>query len=210
LVQDTEIGEVYFDGAGRLVFKDRHAILTEPLSTTSQAIFGRYLMPNELPYVSIQPAYDDDDVRNVVRISRAGGVPQEARDEQSVIDLLEKTFERTDLLMQTDQEADDYASYLLAQSAFADIRFTSIVIHPYAQPDDLWPQAFGRDFGDRITIRSRPPGVGLVERDVFIRGISGSYSGLNQLTITWTLQPASRTLGLIWDSGTWGARVWSY
>jgi hypothetical protein len=102
LVQDTEIGEVYFDGAGRLVFKDRHAILTEPLSTTSQAIFGRYLMPNELPYVSIQPAYDDDDVRNVVRISRAGGVPQEARDEQSVIDLLEKTFERTDLLMQTD------------------------------------------------------------------------------------------------------------
>jgi hypothetical protein len=210
LVQDTEIGEVYIDGAGRLVFKDRHAILTEPLSTTSQAILGRFGLPGELPYVSLQPAYDDDDVRNVVRIARAGGVPQEARDEQSVLDLLEKTYERTDLLMQTDQEADDYASYLLAQSAFADVRFTQITINPAAQGPDLWPQVFGRDFGDRVTVRSRPPGVGLVERDVFIRGIAGSYAGINRLTMTWTLQPAARATGLIWDSGKWGQKTWSY
>jgi hypothetical protein len=212
LVQDTELGEIYVDAAGRLVFKDRHAILTEPLSTTSQAVFGKFGQSGELPYVSLEPAYDDADIRNVVRIARAGGVQQEAHDDQSVTDFLEKTYERTDLLMQTDQEAADYADYLLAQSKDAEVRFTQITVDPAAQPADLWAHVFGRDFGDRITIRSRPPGVGLLERDVFIRGIAGSYAGINRLQVTWTLQPAAKAAGLVWDSGTWGAAgsVWVY
>ncbi len=212
LVQDTEIGEVYIDAAGRLVFKDRHAVLTEPLSTTSQAIFGRFGQSGELPYVDLEPAYDDADLRNVVRIAREGGVTQEARDDTSVFQFLEHTFERTDLLMQTDQEAANYAGFLLSQSKDPEVRFRQITVNPAAQPDDLWPQVFGRDFGDRITIRSRPPGVGLVERDVFIRGIAGSYAGINRLTVTWTLQPASRKTGLVWGTGRWGAKTstWAY
>jgi len=212
LVQDTEIGEVYIDPAGKLVFKDRHAILTETLSTTAQAIFGRFGQSGELPYVSLEPSYDDDDIRNVVRIARAGGVQQEARDDTSVATYLEKTYERTDLLMQTDSEAAAYAQYLLAQSKDAEVRFTQIVINPVAQPDDLWPQVFVRDFGDRITIRSRPPGVGLIERDVFIRGIAGTYDGINRLQVTWTLQPADKAVGLVWDTGKWdrATSVWVY
>ena len=212
LVQDTEIGEVYIDAAGKLVFKDRHAILTETLSTTAQAIFGRFGQSGELPYVSLEPSYDDDDIRNVVRIARAGGVQQEARDDTSVATYLEKTYERTDLLMQTDSEAAAYAQYLLAQSKDAEVRFTQIVINPVAQPDDLWPQVFVRDFGDRITIRSRPPGVGLIERDVFIRGIAGTYDGINRLQVTWTLQPADKAVGLVWDTGKWdrATSVWVY
>jgi hypothetical protein len=212
LVQDTEIGEVYIDAAGRLVFKDRHAILTEPLSTTSQAIFGRFGQAGELPYVDLDPAYDDADLRNVVRIAREGGTAQEVRDDDSVFAYLEHTFERTDLLMQTDQEAANYAAYLLAQSKDPEVRFRSIVVNPVAQPADLWPQVFGRDFGDRITIRSRPPGVPMIERDVFIRGISGTYNGINRLQVTWTLQPAARATGLIWGTGKWGAKTstWAY
>lgn len=212
LVQDTEIGEVYIDPAGRLVFKDRHAILTEPLSTIPQAVFGRFGEAGELPYVSLQPAYDDTDIVNVVRIARNGGVQQEARDDASVAAYLEKTLERTDLLMQTDTEAADYAAYLLSQSKDAAVRFTQITINPAAQPVDLWPHAFGRDFGDRIAIRSRPPGIGLVERDVFIRGVAGTYSGIDRLQVVWTLQPADKATGLIWDSGRWDrpTSVWLY
>jgi hypothetical protein len=205
LVQDTEIGEVYIDPAGKLVFKDRHAILTETLSTTSQAIFGRFGQPGELPYVNLVPVYDDTDIRNAIRITREGGLEQVASDQQSIRDNLEKTYERTGLLMQTDQEASDYAEYLLAQSKDAQVRFTQITVDPAAQPADLWAHVFGRDFGDRITIRSRPPGVGLVERDVFIRGIAGSYAGINRLQVTWTLQPAAKATGLVWDSGKWDA-----
>jgi hypothetical protein len=212
LVQDTELGEMYIDPTGKVVFKDRHAILTEPLSTTAQAIFGRYGMPGELPYVSLDPAYDDEDVRNVIRVTREGGIQQETRDDTSVFNYLEKTYEISGLLQQTDQEALDWGNYVLAQSKDADVRFRQLVVNPAVQPVDLWPQVFGRDFGDRITIRSRPPGVGLVERDVFIRGIAGTYTGLNRLQVTWTLQAADKNAGLIWDVSKWNAKasVWVY
>ena len=209
-MQDTEIGQVYIGPRGKLVFKDRHAILTEAVSTTAQAILGQDRAGGEFPYVSLQPAYDDADLRNVVRVGRDGGTPQEARDDVSVQDYLEHTYERTDLIMQTDSEAADYAGYLLAQSKDPDVRFTQIVVDPAAQPADLWPLVFATDFGWRYTVRSRPPGVGLVERDVFVRGIAGTYSKINRLQVTWTLQSADQAVALIWGTGRWGQRVFAY
>ena len=50
----------------------------------------------------------------------------------------------------------------------------------------------------------------LIERDVFIRGITGAYDGINRLQVTWTLQTADKANGLIWDTGKWGSKVWSY
>jgi hypothetical protein len=40
LAADTEIGELYIDGAGDVVFRNRHAILADARSNTPQAIFG--------------------------------------------------------------------------------------------------------------------------------------------------------------------------
>lgn len=210
LVQDTELGEIYVDAVGKVVFKGRYAILTETLSTTSQATFGTWAQPGELPHES--KTYDAGnvaDIRNVHRIGRAGGVPQEVRDEPSVAEFLEHTHERIDLLMQTDTEAADYARYLLALSKDPADTFTELVIDPRAHPD-LWPQVLTRDFGDRITIRSRPPFVGLIERESFIRGIAGEYRGTNQWRWTWALQPATRFNFGVWGAGKWGTSVWAY
>lgn len=210
LVQDTELGEVYVDAAGKVVFKGRYAVLTDAVSATSQAIFGRHT-EGELPYVALVPSYDDADIRNVVRIARQDGVPQEARDSQSVAEFLEKTHERTDLLMQTDTDAAAYAQYLLASSKDAVLRFSQIVVNPHANPAALFPQVLRRDFGDRITVRSRPPGVPLIERDVFIRGIAGEYGGTNRWRFTWGLQPAARYVGMVWDVSAWdSSAVWVY
>jgi hypothetical protein len=212
LVQDSELGEIYVDPNGKVVFKSRHAILIEAQSTTSQLLLGRHSEAGELPYVSLVPTYDDADVRNVVRIAREGGVQQEARDQPSIDEYLEKVHQRTDLLMQTDSEALDYAHYLLAGSKQPALVFAQVVVDPRAAPADLFPQVFSRDFGDRITIRSRPPGVGLIERDVFIRGISGEYAATNRWKWAWTLQPVQRGApGLVWDVGKWDSgAVWVY
>ena len=211
LVSDTEMGEVYVDPNGKVVFKGRHAILEETLSQVSQATFGRFGLPGELPYSELVPDNSNSDLRTVVRIGRAGGVPQEVRDDAAVFEFRERTHERTDLLMQTDSEALDYAQYLLAVSKDPQLRFASITINPFAQPADLFPQCFTRDFGDRITIRSRPPVVGLVERDVFIRGVAGSFGGLGRWQFTWTLQSVDKALGLTWDVSKWdSSAVWGY
>jgi len=209
LVQDTEIGSVYFDAVGRVVFKSRHATLTEATSTTTQGVFGSDRAAGELPYAAVAPAWTDEAMRNVWRIAREGGVPQEARDEVSIVENLESVHERTDLLMQTDAEALAYAQYGLAMTSQPRFQFEQLTVDPRAQPADLFPQVLTRDFGHRITVRSRPPGVGLVERDSYIRGISGEYRGTNQWGWTWTLQPAEVTSYLIWNSGSWNTSAWA-
>jgi hypothetical protein len=40
LAADTEIGELYIDGAGRVVFRNRQAVITDTRSNTPQALFG--------------------------------------------------------------------------------------------------------------------------------------------------------------------------
>ncbi len=40
LADDTEIGELYIDGAGRVVFRNRQAVLTDTRSAVPQAVFG--------------------------------------------------------------------------------------------------------------------------------------------------------------------------
>lgn len=192
LVADTEIGEVYFDTANRLVFRDRHAILTDTRSATSQAVFGD--QDGELPFEHIGVANDSVQVRNIIRISRVGGTLQVAEDTTSQSTYQRKTWGRSDLLMQTDAEAADYAAYVLSFSRRAELRFTSIRLDPKDDPAALLPQMLGRELGDRITIKLTPPGGGdRIIRDAFIRGISHDTTPSSWVT-TWALQDADALL----------------
>src|SRR5260370_42504631 len=78
LPADTEAGELYVDGAGRVVFRNRQAILTDSRSNTAQGAFGDG--GAELAYEDVDVAYDDASVANRVRIARVGGVQQTADD----------------------------------------------------------------------------------------------------------------------------------
>lgn len=207
LTSDTEIGETYFDGSGRLVFRNRHAIITEARSIVSQAVFGEGA--GGLPYDAIIIANDDTQVRNIIRISRVGGTLQTAEDADSIARYQRKTWGRSDLIMETDAEASNYADYVLALSQNAELRFDSIRIDPTADPDNLWPQVLGRELGDRITIKFCPPGGGAtIERDVFIRGIRHDIT-MHTWATTWGLQDASarfltQPLAFILDDATFG------
>jgi hypothetical protein len=208
LTSDTEIGEVYFDAANRLVFRNRHAILTEARSITPQGVFGEGA--GGLPYDAITISNDDTQVRNIIRISRVGGTLQVAEDSDSIARYQRKTWGRSDLLMETDAEAANYADYVLSLSRNAELRFDSIRIDPTADPDNLWPQVLGRELGDRITIIFCPPGGGdNIERDVFIRGIHHDITSQTWVT-SWTLQDASAqfftqsSLALLLDDASLG------
>jgi hypothetical protein len=208
LTSDTEIGETYFDAAGRLVFRNRHAIISEIRSITPQAVFGEGV--GGLAYDAITITNDDTQVRNIIRISRVGGTLQTAEDADSIARYQRKTWGRSDLLMETDAEVANYAGYVLEISRTAELRFDSIRIDPTADPDNLWPQVLGRELGDRITAKFCPPGGGAtIERDVFIRGIRHDMTPQTWMT-TWTLQDASAqfvaqsALALILDDAALG------
>lgn len=207
LVADTEIGELYVDGGGRVRFRARNALLTDARSNTSQATFGD--AGDELPYKDLAVSTDDATFFNQVRVTRAtretaeGDPPDEpveqtADDSASQALFYAKTFVPSSApILLTDADTAAYAQWLLAVSSEPELRFTEITIEPAVQPADLWPQALGREIGDRITIVRRPPGGGdPIEMDCFIRGIEHTF-GSEEWTTKWTLQSAERYGGFL-------------
>lgn len=203
LTADTEIGEVYFDGSGVLVFRDRHALWTEARSITPQATFGD--SGAELRYADLDLAYDDTQIANLARVTRVGGAEQTAQDLTSQAEYQIRTFERSDLIHQTDEESADYAGFVVAVLADGELRFDSITIDPRADPVALYPQALGRELGDRIKVLRRPPGreAAPITREVYVRGIAHEFTTDSWLT-TWALQDASRFNVFVLDSPTLG------
>lgn len=198
LVQDTEMGEFYFDRQGKAVFRNRSAMYLETRSAVSQATFGDdpdgFDVSGELPYADVKPSTGDAGLANYIQISRAGGTEQTVQDGPSVAKYLKKTHTRNDLLMQTDTEALAYANALLFQWSQRVYRFARLEFNTPAPQveDDLWPQLLGREFGDRITVLRRPYGGGdPIERDCFIRGVEWDCDG-NSWQTAFILQDATR------------------
>lgn len=202
LVAATEIGELYVDGGGRVAFRGRNALLVDPRSATSQAVFGDD--GDELPYTELGIATDDATFFNEIRVTRASSgdgdepVEQVASDTGSQVTFYRRTWTaETAPIVQSDAEAARYARWLLGIVSEPEIRFTSISIEPAVQPADLWAHALGREIGDRITIIRRPPGGGdPIVKDCFIRGITHEFGGEAWKT-TWALQDASRAGGYL-------------
>ncbi len=213
-VQDSEIGQAFIDGAGRVVFRNRHANLESVRSATAQGNFGdgtgmgAWLLgtgilgdialgvsTTEVPFEDAVITYDDDGLANVVRIANVGGIQQTAEDVASQRDYLIHTYERTDLILQTDSDAATYAAFVLFAAKDPELRFTSLSVLPHDDPDALFPQVLGREFGDRIRLTRRPPGGGTVSRDSFIVGVNHEVSGPNQWRTTWSLQSATKVGG---------------
>jgi len=204
LAADSGLGELYIDGAGRIFYRGLGSSLIEARSAHSQATFGDG-GGDELPYTNVEISYDDAQLVNDATISRANGTPQNAFDSSSIQRYLRHTFERTDLQMQSDTIALTFAQWLVAQRKEPELRFDALTIFPLSDDTLLFPQALGREIGDRITVLRRPPGGGtVISRDEYIRGIAHDFTPGSWVT-TWTLQSAQDLSLLTLDDADLGA-----
>lgn len=203
LANDSEIGELYFDAAGRVVFRNRLALMQDSRSNTSQATFGD--SGAELKYVGITPDYDDTALYNLARITRSGGAEQTSEDSSSIASYLTHVFERSDLLLETDGAAADWGSWVVSQAKDPERRFAQLVVDAHGDATNLFPQVLTREIGDRITVKRRPPGGGsVISRDVIIRGIAHDIDRSLTWRTTWQLQSASRLQFLTLDHASLG------
>lgn len=196
LVQDSEMGHLFVDAAGRVVFRNRHAMFTSPRSAASQATFGDggYGVTGELPYADVIPSSSDEGMANTITVTREGGIEQTVVDAAARARYLTKTFTKSGLLLETDDEALEYAQAVRFQFANPGRRFSRIAFrNPSPQAEAaVWPAVLDREFGDRLTVIRRPPGGGApINRDVFVRGVEHTSDG-NVWTSAFVLQPASR------------------
>lgn len=175
LTADTEVGEFYISGAGKAVYRNREALFTEARSTTSQATFaGSGLAGVDLQ--SLEVSYDDLQLANLVKIGRAGGVVQSAADTDSQQNYLLRTFERSDLLHQTDAESLAFAEYALSILKDPELRVEAITLVPPDDPTErtaFYAAVLARELGDRITVTATLPGRpgDPLVRDAWVRGI---------------------------------------
>ncbi len=206
IAADSEIGQLYVNGAGAVTFRSRRALLTDARSNTVQAVFGDNpggydlvypaVYMSELPCAAIGRANDDTTIANDIQAQIVGSANlQEAKDAASILkNLFARTYPRSDLILQSDTDALNWAQWVLYVSKGGEDRFESLTIDPLADPVNLWPQVLGREIGDRIQIWTRPAGLGSpVTKDCFIAGISHTWDSVSSAwSTTWTLADASK------------------
>jgi hypothetical protein len=149
----------------------------------------------EIPYAAAPVDYDDQTLANKISITVVGGTEQVAQDAASQASYLVSGYQRSDLLLQTDSEALNYAKQLLSQAKDPELRFRQVDFNvPRAGTGNLiWPTLLGRELGDRVTVVRRPPGGGTANsRDVFVRGVAMSSDGADWKVSFNPLQAASR------------------
>lgn len=158
----------------------------------------------ELPYADVEVASDDSPLVNLASITRVGGSEQTAEDAASRQQYLTHTHRRSDLIMQTDSAALDYAEFVVYQSKDPELRFATLEVRPRRDEAALFPQVLGRRLGDRIRIIRRPPGGGTITRDAFIRGVQHDVDNDRQWVTLWALQSATKWSFLTLDHATLG------
>jgi hypothetical protein len=197
LVQDTEQGEFYVDGQGWAVFRNRRAALTDPRSNTSQCTFGDggFAATGEVPYADVEMSTPGDTIVNVINVQRVGGAEQLVEDAVSKARYQPKTHSRSDLLMETDDAALQWAAWLRYQYSTPARRFSKIMFNN-PRPDvesTFWPALLGLRFGDRITVKLRPAGGGApIVKDCFVRGVEHNQPDSAVWTSALILQDADR------------------
>ena len=198
LTADSEAGEIYVNGSGAVVFRDRYAPQADARSNTVQAVFGdnpgtSHPAGTELAYEEITRPDDDTTMANDIQAAIAGSSSlQQARDAASIARFLfPRSYARSDLLLQSDADAANWAQYVLSVSKGDEARFDSLTIHADAAPDTLFPQVLGREVGDRIQVWRHPPGMAPISRDCFISSISHEITVDSWMTV-WGLRDASK------------------
>ena len=197
---DSEIGQLYVSASGAVTFRGRQQILTDTRSNTVQAVFGDLpgtvqAAGTELACAAIGRASDDTTIANDIQATRVGGTLQEVQDAASIAKyLFPRTFSRSDLILQADSDAANWAAWVLYISRGGEDRFEALQIDPAADPYNLWPQVLGREIGDRIKIWHRPASVATpISKDCFIAGITHAWDSVQSTWLTtWTLMDASK------------------
>jgi hypothetical protein len=161
--------------------------------------------PAELPYTEITRPDDDTTMANDIQATIAGSSSmQEAKDAASITRFLfPRTYERSDLILQTDADALGWAQYVLAISKNDESRFDALTLQADASPDSLFPQVLGRDLGDRIQVWRHPPGTAPISKDCFIRSITHTITVDGWVT-EWGLQNAARYSFMVLGDPTLG------
>lgn len=184
---DAELGVLYVDAAGNVVFRNR----TSRNSATSVATFGDGT--GEIPVESdLTVSFDPTYVYNQVTVTQTdmGGTAYVAfaQDTTSQATYGVRSLSRSEPLVNT-ADLDGQAATLLARYKTPMPRVSTATINVrVSAAGNRLTQALTRQIGDLVTVKRRPPGAAVITLACFIEGIRHTITGDSWLT-TFTLTP---------------------
>ena len=185
-VTDSEYGAFYVDTNGEFVFQDR--------AVTAGSIGGTVTTFNDdgtgIAYANANWKLDDTLVFNSAQVSRSGGSPQTAINQDSIDKYFIHSYNLQDLLMQTDAVALDYAQAYVASRAETEVRCDGIELDLYTPNYNAGIlAALELDFFDPIQVVTTQPGGSTLDRTLQIFGVSNTITPNSFKVFFTTLEP---------------------
>jgi hypothetical protein len=198
-VTTSEYGALYVSAGGSFVFQDR--------SVTTASIGGTPTVFNDngsdISYSNAIWRLDDTLVYNQATVTRTGGTPQVASNAASIAKYFVHSYNQTDLLMQTDAVALDYAQAYVASRAETSIRCDAIELDLYTDNYNTGIiAALTLDFFDPVTITTNQPGASTLTKTLQVFGVRHFITPNMWRTTFTTLEPVID--GFILDSTIYG------
>jgi hypothetical protein len=168
-VATSEYGAFYVDAAGSFVFQDR--------ALTSSSIGGTPTVftdtGGDIKYFDAKWVLNDVLVYNQANITRTGGTAQTSINSDSIAKYFLHSYTQTNLLMQTDAVALDYARAYVASRAETTVRCDELTLDLYTENYDTGiVAALDLDFFDPITVTTTQPGSSSLVKTLQIFGVA--------------------------------------
>jgi hypothetical protein len=207
LITSTEYGSLYMDGFGNVVFQDRQL--------TSSSVAGTPVIFDDngtgISYNNALWKLDDTLVFNKASVTRTGGTPQVALNQDSIDKYFLHSYQEQNLLMETDAEALNNAQAFVASRQETSIRCDAVTLDLYtANYDAGITAALDLDFFDPITVTTTQPGSSTLTKTLQVFGVSHDIKPSNWKTTLTTLEPIIDSFIIGTDYGILGTNTLSY
>ena len=168
-VATSEYGSFYVDASGSFVFQDR-ALTSSSIGATPTVFTDT---GGDIKYFDDQWVLNDVLVYNQANITRSGGTTQQNSNAASIAKYFLHSYTQTNLLMETDAVALDYARAYVASRAETTVRCDALTLDLYTENYDSGiVAALDLDFFDPITVTTSQPGSSSLVKTLQIFGVA--------------------------------------
>ena len=153
-IERSENGLLFMSKSGKLTFKNRHTTFPSTASITFSDD------GSDVPYTSVDYINDDNEIYNIINLTRTGGTTQTQEDVGSQLKYLIRTLTRTGLLNDNDTEVNDAALFLLGKFKDALLRFDNLTVNLVDLNTTNQNLILSSEVGDIVNVEVTPPGSG--------------------------------------------------
>jgi hypothetical protein len=188
LVSNSEFGNLFIGKDGKVVFRERNAVPNTPsIVFSDEVVAGEF---TGIQFASVNNVFGSENLFNRILISNAAEEPLEATasDEQSQVIFGPRSFNQTDLLVESQDQLQFLADFLLARFKEPQYRFEAVTVVIDTLTAEDQDAVLDLEIGDIVLVRFQPSDIPpAIEQFVRIIGISHDWDAVSK-NITFALE----------------------